>query len=369
MMIDRSIYIHVPFCKKKCHYCDFFSITTLDDTTILHYVEKCKKEIIQFAKKYPDTLIKTIYFGGGTPSLLSSKYIGEILNIIKAEFHTSSEETTIEVNPATSIDWEKYAQMGFNRISIGVQSLDDNVLKKLGRLHNSEVALNAVKEAGNYFDNISCDLIIGTPFDPSITVLGNHIDLLARYVKHFSIYILTVAEDTKMFDYIQSNKYTMLEDNLISDVYYSISSKLKSLEFNKYEVSNFAKEGCQSKHNLGYWNKRDYFGVGPSASSYVNGVRFLVSPTGYFNVTETSYKVESVLTQADDMFEHIMLGFRLTEGFSIGDFNKKFNVDFRKIYEKAIAKNNEFLSIFNDRIFIKDKYILIMNSIILDFMS
>ncbi|HQC54243.1 MAG TPA: radical SAM family heme chaperone HemW [Clostridia bacterium] len=367
-MINRSLYIHVPFCVNKCNYCDFFSLTTIGEKRISFYVEKCKKEIRQFAANYPKSLIKTIYFGGGTPSLLNPIHIGDILDVVYSEFNVAAEEVTIEVNPTTQINWKEYKQLGINRVSIGVQSLDDKVLKQLGRTHSSDMALRTLIETNKYFENVSCDLIIGTPFDPKITDLESHIELLSKYVKHFSTYILTVAEDTKMFDSIQLGELALPDDDTVSDIYYAVSSKLNSLGFNKYEVCNFAKVGFESKHNLGYWNRLEFFGVGPGASSYIDGKRFLVSPTKYFNSDEINYETEAILTKEDDMFEEIMLGLRLNGGFNILNFNEKFDVDFLSMYKNSIEKNKDFLTIRNNNIMINDKNILTMNSILVDFM-
>lgn len=314
--MPKGVYIHVPFCRRKCPYCDFYSVVA-DDNKIHEYAIALIRNIQSFDSGNAD--VDTIYFGGGTPSLMSPEDIADIIGAVKHSFNLlDNAEITLEANPCT-VDFNKlcaFKQAGINRISFGVQSSNDSELSSLGRLHNFTLAEQAVmnaKAAG--FDNISCDLMIGTP-KQTLTSLDRSIDSLASLgIQHISAYMLKIEEGTAYdCDAIRS---AVADDDTVSDMYLSMCDKLDSLGYKQYEISNFSLLGYESRHNLKYWQGDDYIGFGPAAHSLWNGKRFFVSPD-----LEEYLKCDSqaVVTEDDSpnaLEEYIMLSLRLTRGLSL----------------------------------------------------
>jgi oxygen-independent coproporphyrinogen-3 oxidase len=259
-----GLYIHVPFCSKKCPYCDFYSVK-YTKLGVLEFVENIKNEI----KTYPQEEIDTIYFGGGTPSILPIEYLEQIVFSINEYFLLKIEEMTIEVNPNTvNLDkLLKYKKLGFNRLSVGVQSLNDNELKFLGRQHSADKALECIKNAKIAgFDNISADIMLGIPRQTE-EILSETIKKLED-VQHISAYILKIEEKTPFYGNVE------VDEDLSADLYLFTVKKLEEMGFLQYEISNFSKKGFESKHNLKYWKCEEYIGLGKSAHSFYNGKRY-----------------------------------------------------------------------------------------------
>lgn len=367
-----GIYIHVPFCKQKCTYCDFASYPK----------EICKQEAY-FACLYreikgrgmslKDRVFDTIYFGGGTPSIVPANYITGALKQIKNYFNLAPNlEITIEINPGT-IDLEKvneYKKAGINRFSIGLQSGYDDQLKRLGRIHTAMDFLKCANLLKG--ENLSADILIGL-HDQTFDQVKRTIDLaLAGGAKHISMYALTPEEGTPIYtDYLNGE---LLSSDEVADIYNLAVNYLKEKGLNRYEVSNFAIPGYESKHNVNYWTRGDYIGVGVSASSLIGNERF----TNTFFIDDYINKViankmpvasSEVLTKEDEMFETVMLGLRMDKGFSIEDFNKKFQVDFNDFYKNSLQKNSDYLQVKDGFLSVKPEFLYVENGIIIDFMS
>ena len=282
-MDKLGIYVHIPFCKSKCKYCDFISFSC-KESNIKEYFDVLIKEI-QNTKYNKNKEVTTIYLGGGTPSVPDSKYIVNTLQTIKKVFRISSNaEITIEINPGT-ITKQKlvdYKNAGVNRISIGLQSTNDRILKLIGRIHNYEQFINTynlVKEVG--YNNINVDLMLGIPTQTEDELIDSVRKVIKLNPNHISIYSLIVEENTEIKKMIDNNKIKMISEETERNMYWKTKKMLQKNNFNHYEISNFAKKGYVSKHNLDCWNQEEYIGFGLSAHSYIDKKRF--SNTENFN--------------------------------------------------------------------------------------
>ena len=367
-----GIYIHVPFCKQKCTYCDFASFPK-EIGKAESYFACLYRELEGRAKQYPNKVYDTIYIGGGTPSVVPANLIAGAIRQIKKQFKlTKNPEITIEINPGT-VDAEKikeYKSVGINRFSIGLQTGFDDQLKRLNRVHTAKdflLCCNMLKG-----ENISADILLGL-HDQTAEEVEKSIELaIAGGVKHISTYALTPEVGTPIYtDYLNGE---LLSDDEVADIYDHVTKYLKGKGFNRYEVSNFAIPGYESKHNLNYWRRGEYIGVGVSASSFMDGRRF----TNTFKIDEYINAViynktpeisSDVIEGEDAKFEFIMLAMRTAEGMNVQAFNKEFNADFDKEYSIALSKKGEFLERCGDRIKIKDEYLYVQNDILLAFMK
>ena len=333
----KSLYIHIPFCKQKCLYCDFNSYSNADKL-INDYVIALKNEI----QSYSFNAYKTIYFGGGTPSYIDEKSIIDILNCVD---YKKAEEITIEVNPGT-VTKEKlrsYIENGINRLSIGLQATQDNILKEIGRIHtleDFEKTYIMAREVG--FKNISVDLMFGLP-NQALKDVEESLDFIIKInPEHVSCYSLILHEN------IFNN---LPEDEEEREMYYLIINKLKEAGYEHYEISNFAKPGYESKHNLVYWNQGEYVGVGAGASSYIDNKRY----TNVTNINKyiTNYGdriIEEIQSADDKEREYIILKLRLIDGINIEEMNEKFNINVCEKYKEQIEKMKKLeLLEYNDK--------------------
>ena len=333
---ERGIYIHIPFCKQKCNYCDFISYTNKCQE-IEEYIKCLREEINLF--DFKDYKITTIYIGGGTPSYIDSKYIKKIMNTIYRKISNedskkSNIEITIEVNPGT-ITKEKlecYKEVGINRLSIGLQSTQDRLLKTLGRIHDFQEFLdtyNLAKKVG--FENINVDLMLGLP-NQTINDLKESLNQIIKLnPNHVSIYSLIVEEGTKLYEQIEKKELQLPDEELERNMYWYVKNTLELNGYNHYEISNFSKKGKESKHNMDCWNQEEYIGFGVAAHSYIDNVRFsntdnleeyienINNGNNQKNVT-----VEEEQTLEDKKKEFMMLGFRKIDGVDISKFKEKF---------------------------------------------
>ena len=308
-----SIYVHIPFCERKCKYCSFVSYEKCD--LLDKYIEVLVREI----KSSERAEVDTIYIGGGTPSLMSGEQLGKILTAIRESHNIKGNaEISIECNPNSITEGKliAYKKCGVNRVSVGVQSLDNKVLASIGRLHTGEMALSALKTAHKIFDNVSADLIIGLPYQDVGQVVGD-IKKIAPFVNHFSVYSLMLENGTKLFDAVEKGELILPDEDTVVEMYDSAVAVLKNLGFDRYEVSNF---GVKCKHNLAYWTQKDYYGFGVASHSYVKGVRYSNTES-----LEKYLSGESVLDRytvgiGEAREEFVMLRLRLAEGFLIKDF-------------------------------------------------
>lgn len=349
-MKELGIYIHIPFCKSKCIYCDFISFAN-KETNIKKYIDALNIEIENNKKNYK---INTIYIGGGTPSFIDSKYIIEIVEKIKSNYKVEEKaEITIEVNPGT-VDEEKlrdYINIGINRISIGLQSTNNKILKQIGRIHTYEEFINTYNLARKVgFKNINVDLMLALPNQ----TLEEIEDSVKRVIKlnpeHISIYSLIIEEGTKMEELVNNKKIQLPSDELERKMYRNIKNELEKSGYRHYEISNFSKKGFESRHNTNCWYQKEYIGFGLSAHSYIDNKRFCNTNNieEYIkNIENNSIKnnihICEIQNEEEKKKEYMLLGLRKIDGVNIQEFKNKF-VDnpiylFRKELEKLVEND------------------------------
>lgn len=362
--MPSGIYIHIPFCRKKCPYCDFYSVVS-DSDTIHKYVLSLVRNISSFESD--NAIVDTVYFGGGTPSLVEPSDISLILDAVKRSFLLSEDpEITLEANPCT-VDLDRlsaYRKAGINRISFGVQSANDNELSSLGRLHDFSLAEQAVLSAQTAgFSNISCDLMIGTPNQTLESLKASIRRLASLQIQHISAYMLKIEEGTA-FD-CDSVRRSVADDDTVSDMYLSMCRELESLDYNQYEISNFSLSGYESRHNLKYWHLDDYIGFGTAAHSLWKGKRFYVPSDLKKYLSEDIQPIVIEDDSPDPLEEYIMLSLRLAEGLSLS------KVDELGGNSQAVVKTAEqFISsglarLSNGRLFFTPEGFLVSNEMIL----
>ena len=368
-----GLYIHIPFCKQKCTYCDFCSYPSEIQKAELYFA--CLyKELKHRANELKGKVINTIYFGGGTPSFVEPKYIYGALKQIYSCFTVKSDaEITLEVNPGT-ITEEKlkvYKNAGINRFSIGLQSAKNETLRVVNRIHTVEDFKNAVTLLKDY--NLSVDVMIGLPGEDLSDVL-NSLELATSFkaVKHLSLYALKAEEGTPMFTKYLNGE--LLSDDEVAEIYESCCKFLKERGFNRYEVSNFCKDGYYSRHNLNYWKRGEYLGVGVGASSFINGKRFTNAESidDYAKCLLSNRFAEVFIEEVnleDAKGEYAMLALRTSFGVNFNEYKKEFNSDFLVDFKEPIKKNKAYLDISEESIKIKDEYLYVQNSILVDFIN
>ena len=360
-----ELYIHIPFCKKKCDYCDFYSIMPCEKYNLEKFIPSLIKEIQLAGNKYKDRQITTIFIGGGTPSLLSNSNLDLIFKTLHESFNLSSvEEITIESNPESiTEDFLKHCRaLSINRISIGIQSLLDDNLKAVGRVHDKKTALESLKLTNKYFDKVSADLIIGLPYDTK-KVVKDEINELAKYVNHMSCYELMLNPETKLYKNIKEKKISVPNDDEVAALFDVAVETLKSNGFTRYEVSNFSKTHI-SKHNMGYWMREEYLGFGPSAHSFIkedNECRF-ANPEdieSYINIINNAktypFMDIEILSQKDINEEKIFLSLRTNKGIAKSYFSKD-----------QLEKFKDFIIVDGDNVRLNDKGFAVMDSITID---
>ncbi len=357
---ELEIYVHIPFCVKKCNYCDFLSFP-MDNTAKENYV----KALIQEIKLKADfnASVTSIYFGGGTPSALRPSFLADILNIIKSKFNVANNaEITIEVNPGT-LDKEaafEIKKAGFNRVSIGLQSIHEDELKLLGRIHTYkefEEAFYNLREAG--FENISVDVMTALPGQTEEKLLKTLNKIISLNPEHISAYSLIIEENTKFYKDYGHIEGPVVGEEAERKLYYLTVSTLKKAGYNRYEISNFAREGFESRHNTGYWTLKEYLGFGLGASSYINSHR-LKNETDFNAYLKDEYHepIEDILINKEDsMSEFMFLGLRQMKGVLKKEFLKKYETTIESVFGKEIKKlNSEALLLeAEDRIVLTDK--------------
>lgn len=329
-MKELGIYVHIPFCKQKCSYCDFISYCDKNDL-IEKYIKALKQEIKNSSVNEYE--ISTIYIGGGTPSYIESKYISEILKTIKQKYNISRNvEITIEVNPgtATKEKLRDYVEAGINRISIGLQSCNNNLLKMIGRIHTYEEFLSTYKLAREVgFKNINVDLMIGLPNQTLDDVKKSLEEISKLNPEHISVYSLIVEEGTPIEKKIADGQLKLPNEELEREEYWEVKKFLESLGYKHYEISNFAKTGYESKHNLNCWEQKEYLGFGAAAHSYMKKTRYSNTENieKYINQEMQSKQlhiVHEVQKEEEQKKEYMLLGLRKIDGVQISSFKNKF---------------------------------------------
>ena len=354
-----SIYIHIPFCKTICSYCDFCKFY-YNEKWVDNYLIALEKEI---KEKYKNESIATIYIGGGTPTSLNINQLEKLLQLTKL-FNFEKIEFTVETNADLSLDKVKLLkQYGVNRISIGVQTVNPKHLKFLNRNHTKEEVINLVNLLKQYDFNVNVDLMYGMP-NQTLKELEEDLDfILSLDVNHISTYSLIIEPHTKIY----IDNVTNIDEDLDYQMYQLINKKLKN--YVHYEISNFAKEGYYSKHNLVYWNNLEYYGFGIGASGYIDGVRY-DNTRSYQNYINGKYILEShKLSKGEKIENEFILGFRKLEGINILDFKTKYDMNILDIdIVKKLLKEGK-LSVDNGYLKINPKYIYISNTILVNFID
>lgn len=364
-----GLYIHIPFCDRICNYCDFTAFQGAN-SKIKEYVEALKKEIELKGNK--DFLIDSIFIGGGTPSFIDGEYIFEILEKVRENFTVLDNiEISIETNPKTFDEkkLEYYKSAKINRVSIGVQSFNDVILKELGRNHNSKEAFDSIELVKKFDFDINLDLIFGYQSQIIEDVLYDLEMVKNINPEHISYYALIIEEKTKFKALQNVGKLDFLDEETERKMYHLIVEKLEEIGLNQYEVSNFAKVGKESVHNKKYWNCQEYLGLGISAHSYLNDERFsnTVNLTKYIKELQNGnipVDFREKLDMPTKKFEYIIMNMRLKEGFLISDYNRLFESDFLEENKKAvkIGLENNVVEIKDDRIYFTKRGFDIMDS-------
>lgn len=359
-----SIYIHIPFCIKKCLYCDFPSYggceNIYDD-----YVSALCSEIKDNASAFLDCEIKTIFIGGGTPTVLSSKHIGKIIDSVLEKYDVSSNaEITSEANPGT-IDFNKLFEMQsmcINRLSIGVQAWQDRLLQKLGRIHTRETFVNNFHEARRAgFKNINCDLMFSLPtqtIDDWEETLENILKLEPEHISAYSLIIEDGTPFKKMYD---EGCLCPVDDDLDRKMYYLCKEMLKDKGYEQYEISNFAKHGVESRHNCVYWQTNEYIGFGLGAHSYFDGKRFhnplnmekYIKAKGSFSKLHEQIEI---LNEKEKIEEFMFMGLRMNKGIEKTEFKARFGFEIEDVYEKELLQliEEKLLNDCSGRIFLTE---------------
>lgn len=377
-----ELYVHIPFCEKKCLYCDFLSFSAEDD---LHkaYVDKLIEEIRVQAKNYSDYQISSIFIGGGTPSVIKAVYISNIMSAIYEAFIVESlAEVTIECNPGT-VDIDKllvYKQSGINRISVGLQSSVDKELQHLGRVHTYADFLYSyekIRESG--YKNVNIDLMSALPWqtlDSWKSTLKKVVMLKPEHISAYSLIIEEGTEFSKIYGSPEGRKFLPTEE-VERDMYHSTIDILKNYGYERYEISNYAKPGYESKHNIGYWTGEEYLGFGIGASSYVYGRRFHVEKDikKYLDINMKRdimplYQNIHELSTKEKMEEFMFLGLRITKGVLVTDFYDRFGMELIDVFEKPIQKNISFGLLKYENLYLRltDKGLDLSNRVMGDFL-
>ena len=378
-MKAKGLYVHIPFCLSKCAYCDFCSFTSCDVDLIDSYVDALVREITEY-KREESIPVDTVFIGGGTPSILTPSQLRRITAAIRDTFDLSLlSEFTVEVNPRT-MNRDKlkdFLSLGVNRISIGLQTICENELKILGRNQTFEDFLavyNSAREVG--FTNISVDIMYGIPSQTTASLKATLNEVLKLTPEHISLYSLIIEEGTPIYN--NRDTLDIPDDDTVCEMYSIVNSSLGALGYRHYEISNYAKPGYESKHNMKYWQLEEYIGVGLSAHSFFEGERFYnfadrFDPSSLKDyINNKSLKIKEDEREIDDLlFEYVMLGLRTTMGISLSDFEKRFNKSFIDGRESRIGAfvNNNLAILDNDRFYLTERGMFVSNSIICELLK
>lgn len=361
-----GLYLHIPFCKRKCAYCDFCSFPQSLNYSKEEYIKALCNEIGQY--KGRNISVNTVFFGGGTPSLLSARELSLIINTVSETFDlTSDAEITLEANPGTvsKASLGDYRELGINRLSFGLQSIHENELKRLGRIHNFNdfvSSFSAAREVG--FENINVDIMFGIPNQTEASFAETVKTVSSFTPEHLSLYGLILEEGTPL--YKSRNELILPDEDTECRMYYSAAEILAGLGYEHYEISNYAKDGFRCKHNLKYWKYGDYLGVGLSAHSYLFGERF--NNTSDFQKYLSGKYIEHTEAESDSdrEFEYAMLALRLKDGICERDYCERFNKSFIKEREEKLAALSALglLNYSSERVALTEKGFYLSNTIL-----
>lgn len=375
------LYIHIPFCVKKCAYCDFLSGPAKDEE-IIEYVNALCMEIESYQEMSKEYLVDSIFFGGGTPSILEETQITQIITSIRNVFEIKQEaEITIECNPGTVTKQKlsTYKSLGINRLSFGLQSTDNEELKKLGRIHTYKEFLNnfhLARELG--FNNINVDIMSALPGQTLESYCKTLNEIIQINPEHISAYSLILEEDTPFYKmYGEDGKYKDLIPSEEVDrlMYHETKRLLKAAGYERYEISNYAKEGYACRHNVGYWKRREYLGIGLGASSLINGERYHIDNelTNYLEGCRNPQGLRKDiqrLTKKEEIEEFMFLGLRLVEGIKKSEFNNIFHEKIEDIYQNEISKlsDENLIDVDKEKIYLTELGFDLSNQVFTEFL-
>ena len=382
-----SIYLHIPFCSTKCTYCAFNTYTDRSNL-IDDYISALVNEIHIISQAKPkNTVVHTIFFGGGTPSLLAPKHYANLFDALHTSFSMDEHvEISLEANPndLTLEYLQELKQVGFNRLSIGMQTTNTRTLQLFDRQHDTQDVINAVKFARQAsFDNLNLDLIFGNPYQTLLDWDSTLTTALSLSPEHFSLYNLELKGGTVLRERVDANVVPQPDDDLSADMYDLAKERLDRAGYQQYEISNWSKSDYQCQHNLQYWRNQDYIGLGAGAHGFANGYRYsnVLLPERYIELLKSdnfdgdfphmpAVAKSTRVNQETEIADTLMMGLRLTqEGIGLEEFSKRFDIDMATFYERQIQKFSNFglLELLNDRLRLTEKGYFLSNSVIREF--
>ncbi len=377
-MKELGIYIHIPFCVKKCNYCDFLSFSS-DERTREAYVETLVKEMRLEAQRYGSYQVQTVFFGGGTPSLLTVEQLEHLMRELRQQFSFCKEaEISMEVNPGTVTpeSLAGYYRAGINRLSIGLQSANDEEMRLLGRIHNYPMFLECYEAAvAAGFENINVDVMSALPGQTcaSYRETLEKVLSLKPVPKHISAYSLIIEEETPFYDAVKQGRLQLPEEDAEREMYDLTATLLREAGFHRYEISNYAREGYECRHNKSYWTRKNYLGLGLGAASLMDNVRFgnerdMQAYRARIDAGKAREE-ETALTVQEQMEETMFLGLRLMEGVSKTEFEKTFGVPMESMYKSVLEKHiQNGLLLGGERIRLTNRGIDLSNQVMADFL-
>lgn len=358
----KAAYLHIPFCEHICHYCDFNKFY-LKGQPVDEYLQALEQEMILTLKHYPTKQLETIFVGGGTPTSLNEQQLAMFCESINKNLPKSDNlEFTFEANPGdlTKGKLQILKEAGVNRLSLGVQTFNDELLEKIGRVHRAKDVYQTVETAKAIgFDNISIDLIFSLPTQTTADFQDSLTKAFTLDIQHYSAYSLIIEPKTVFYNLLQKGKLPIPGEDIEAAMYGMVMENMKENGFHQYEISNFSKSGFESKHNLTYWNNEFYYGFGAGAHSYVNGIRRSnVGPLKKYMdmIANGTLPIlqENKVSKAEQMEEEMFLGLRKTEGVSISHFIKKFDIDPLRLFKVEISDliAKKWIDVKNDNIYL-----------------
>lgn len=360
-----GLYIHIPFCIKKCKYCDFVSYT--DCNRLFDSYIDC---VLTEARAYSQLSFDTVFIGGGTPTILSADQLSRLLCGLKNTLHIKKDaEFSIEANPKT-LTHEKLSVLsenGINRLSIGVQSFSDTELSFLGRIHSASDAKATIDLAKSFFDNINIDLMLNLPYQSAANALTTLKEAVLLEPSHISCYSLIIEENTELFSEYQKGSFLLPDEDTDRRTFEAVCRYLAANGYARYEISNFSKPGFECRHNLKYWNCNEYIGLGAAAHSYLNDCRFYNTPDIYSYLSGNTIEEKIDLSASDKMSEFMIMGLRKTAGIDIYDFSARFNKNIFEVFNLDKFLNCGLLLSENGRLYLSEHGLDVSNSILCEF--
>lgn len=373
--MSAGVYLHIPFCKSRCSYCDFATEVVRDSRSIDRYVDALAAEIAAFRPVSNEAGVDTIYFGGGTPSLLGPEQVSRLLNAVAGKLNVSAaSEITMEMNPATvtADALDAYRRLGVNRASFGVQTFNDRDLKLLARGHDANDAretFRLLREAG--FANVSFDLIAGLPGQTVDDWERNLDEALAMGPEHLSLYLLEIHSGTPLAEQLKSGRRPMPDEDASAEIYEMMLDRTAAAGYEQYEISNFAKPGFESRHNTKYWLLEPVFGFGVSAHSFDGRQRYWNErdTAAYVNGIEKLNSAEAGRESIDSASEFVFLGLRLNRGIRLDDYSRRFGNDFLETHGEKVHRlsNSGLVELADNSLSLTRKGMLFSNEVFAEF--